>query len=119
MQWEVTSLLGSVLLNSPGSASSYATNQVFTTTVNSSCKKQSLLPVCNVSEPGLYSGTAVVVQQPRDLQWQTNCVSNLQKLIQSDASKKRWGVLSESVHRASVVSPGVKPPYQCSGIVIH
>ena len=55
------------LLNSTGSATSYATNQVFTSTANSSYKKQSLLPVCNVSEAGLYSGTAVVVQQHRDL----------------------------------------------------
>ena len=54
------------LLNSTGSATSYATNQVFTT--NSSYKKQSLLPVCNVSEPGFYSGTAMVVQQPGHLQ---------------------------------------------------
>ena len=42
----------SSLLNSTGSATSYATNQVFTTTANSSYKKKSLLPVCNVSEPG-------------------------------------------------------------------
>ena len=28
-------------------------------------------------------------------------------------------VLSESVNRGSVVSVGVKPPYQCSGIVSH
>ena len=40
------------LLNSTGSATSYATNQVFTTTANSSYKEKSLLPVCNVSEPG-------------------------------------------------------------------
>ena len=67
------------LLNSTGSVTSYATNQVFTTTANSSYKKQLLLPVCNdVSEPGLCSGTAMVIQQPRDLQWQNNCVSNLQ-----------------------------------------
>ena len=66
------------LLNSTNSVTSYATNQVFTTTENSSCQKQVLLPVCYVSEPGLYSGTAMVVQQPGDLQWQTNCVYNLQ-----------------------------------------
>ena len=29
------------------------------------------------------------------------------------------GVLSESVNRRLVVSPGVKPPCQCSGIVSH
>ena len=50
------------LLNNTDSATSYATNEVFTTTTNSSYKKQSLLPVCNVSKPGLYSGTAMVVQ---------------------------------------------------------
>ena len=50
------------LLNNTDSATSYATNEVFTTTANSSYKKQSLLPVCNVSKPGLYSGTAMVVQ---------------------------------------------------------
>ena len=60
------------LLNSTGSATSYSTNQVFTTTANSSYKNQTLLPVCNVSEPGLYSGTAMVVQQPGNLQWETN-----------------------------------------------
>ena len=65
------------LLNCTGSASSYAAIQVFTTTANSNYKKQSLLPVCNVSEPGFYSGTEVVVQQPGDLQWQTSCASNL------------------------------------------
>ena len=45
-----------------------------------------------------------------------------QTLIQSDASKKGGGgggVLSESVNRGSVISPEVKPPYQCSGIVSH
>ena len=50
------------LLSSTGSATSYATNRVFTKTVNNSYKKQLLLPVCNVSEPELYSGTAMVVQ---------------------------------------------------------
>ena len=65
-------------LNSTGSTTTYATNQVFTTTPNSSYKKQILIPVCNVSKPGLYSGTAMVDQQPGDLQWQINCVSNLQ-----------------------------------------
>ena len=34
-------------------------------------------------------------------------------------SKMVGGVLSESVNRGSVDSPGVKPPYQCSGIVSH
>ena len=67
------------LLNSTGSATSYAKDQVFTTTANRSYKKQFLLPVCNTSEPRFYSRTAMVVQQPGDLQWQTNCVSNLQK----------------------------------------
>ena len=66
------------LLNSTGSATSYATNQVFTATANSSYKKRIVLTVCYISEPGLYSGTAILVQQPGDLQWQTNCVSNLQ-----------------------------------------
>ena len=41
-------------------------------------------------------------------------------VIQLYTSKKGWGgVLSESVDRWSVDSPGVKPPYQCSGIVSH
>ena len=67
----------SSLLNSTGSATSYATNQVFTT-ANSSYKKQLLLQVCNVSELRLYSGTAIVVKEPGDLQWKTNfSVSNL------------------------------------------
>ena len=108
------------LLNSTGSATSYATNQVFTTAANGSYKKKSLLPVCNVSEPVFYSGIAMVVQQPGDLQWQINCVSNLQN---SDTirclQKGLGGVLSESVNKESVVSPGVKPPFQCSGIVSH
>ena len=56
------------LLNSTGIATSYPTNQVFTTTANSSYKKTSLLPVCYVSEPGFYSGISMVVQQPGDLQ---------------------------------------------------
>ena len=46
------------LLNSTGSAISYATNQFFTTTANSSYKKRSLLPLCNISQPGFCSGTA-------------------------------------------------------------
>ena len=33
--------------------------------------------------------------------------------------KRVGGVLSESVNKGSVVSPGVKPPYQCSEIVSH
>ena len=103
------------LLNSTGSATNYATNQVFTTTANSSYKKQILLPVCNVSEQGLYSGTALVVQQPGDLQSQINCVSNL---LNSNAirclQKGLGGVMSKSVNRGSVVSPGVKTLYQCS-----
>ena len=56
------------LLDSTGSATSYAANQVFTTTANSSYKKQSLLSVCNVFELGFYSETTVVVQQPGDSQ---------------------------------------------------
>ena len=40
------------LLNSTGSATSYATN-VFITTANSSYNKQSLLPVCNVFEDSI------------------------------------------------------------------
>ena len=109
------------LLKNVGSATTYAINQVFTT-ANSSYKKQSLLPVCNVSEPGFYSGTAMVVQQARDLQWQTNCVSNLPNINTIRCLQKGWGgggVLSESVNRGSVISPEVKPPYQCSGIVSH
>ena len=108
------------LLNSTGSVTSYATNQVFTTTANSSYKKQLLLPVCNVSEPGLYTGIAMVVQQPRDLQRQTNRQTS-KTVMQLDASKKGLGgVLSENVNMGSVVPPGVKTPYQCcSGIVSH
>ena len=37
-----------------------------------------------------------------------------QTLIQSDASKK-----GAPLNRGSVISPEVKPPYQCSGIVSH
>ena len=66
------------LLDSKGSATSYATNQVFTTTENSSYKKESLLPVGNITETGFYSRTAMVVQQTGDLQWQTYYASNLQ-----------------------------------------
>ena len=69
------------LLDSTGSATIYAA------TANSSWKKESFLPVWNVSEPGFYSGIAMVVQQPGDLQWQTNCVSNLQN-SNTDFSKK-------------------------------
>ena len=43
------------LFDCTGRATGYAANQVFTTTANSSYKKQSLLPVCNVPEPGFYS----------------------------------------------------------------
>ena len=78
------------LLKNVGSATTYAINQVFTT-ANSSYKKQSLLPVCNVSEPGFYSGTAMVVQQARDLQWQTNCVSNLPNINTIRCLQKGWG----------------------------
>ena len=65
------------LRDSTGSATGYIASQVFTTTANSSYKKKSLLPVCNISEPGFSSGTEMVVQQPGDLQWQTNYVSNV------------------------------------------
>ena len=40
-------------------------------------------------------------------------------IIQSDASKKGWEVLSESAKRRSVDSPEFKPPYHCSRIVSH
>ena len=96
------------LLDSTGSATSYAANQVFTTTAYSSNKKQSLLPVCNVSEPGFYSRTEMV-QQPGDLQWQTNCVSNHQNNNTTKCPQKGLGrgggVLSDKVNRVS---------YQCS-----
>ena len=85
------------LLSSTGSATSYATNRVFTKTVNNSYKKQLLLPVCNVSEPGLYSGTAMVVQQPGDLQWQSNCVSNLQNSNTIRCLQKGLGVICQKV----------------------
>ena len=92
------------LLNSTGSATSYSTNQVFTTTANSNHKKQSLLPVCNVSEPGFYSGSTMVVQQPGDLQWQTNCLSNLQNSNTMKCLQKGLGaILSESVNRGSEI----------------
>ena len=62
----------------------------------------------------------MVVQQLGDLQWQTNCVSNLQNSNTIRCLEKGLGgVLSGSVNRGSVVSPGVKSPYQCSGIVSH
>ena len=92
------------LLNSTGSATSYSTNQVFTTTANNNHKKQSLLPVCNVSEPGFYSGSTMVVQQPGDLQWQTNCLSNLQNINTMKCLQKGLGaILSESVNRGSEI----------------
>lgn len=40
-------------------------------------------------------------------------------IIQSDASKKGWGVLSESAKRRSVDSPKFKPQYHCSRIISH
>ena len=96
------------------------TEMVFTTTTNSSCKKQPLLPVCNVSEPVSYSGTAMVVQKPGDLQWQTYCVSYLRNTNTNRCLQKGLGdILSESGNRASVDSPGVKHSYQCSGVVSH
>ena len=108
------------LLNSTASATSYATNQLFVTTSNRSYKKQILLPVCNVSEPGIYSGTAMAVQQPGDLQWQIDCVCNLQNSNTIRCLQKGLGsLLLEGINRGSVVSPGVKTPYQCSGIVSH
>ena len=55
------------LLDSTGSTTSYTANQVFTTTANSIFKKQSWLPVLNVSEPGFYTGTEMMVEQPEDL----------------------------------------------------
>ena len=55
---------GFSLFDGTGSANSYATNQFFTTKANCSYQKQSFLPVCYVSEPGLHSETSVVVQQP-------------------------------------------------------
>ena len=62
----------------------------------------------------------MVVQQPGDLQWQTNCVSNLQNSNTIRCLQKGLGgILSESISGGSVDSPGVKPPYQCSGIVSH
>ena len=85
------------LLNSTGSATSYSTNQVFTTTANSSYKNQTLLPVCNVSEPGLYSGTPMVVQQPGDLQWQINCVPNFQNSNTIRCLQKGLGVYCQKV----------------------
>ena len=48
---EIVQLCRFSLLNSTWSAASYAANLVFTTTANSSNKKQYLLHVCNVSEP--------------------------------------------------------------------
>ena len=57
------------LLHITGSATSYTT-----TTANSSYKKQSFIPVCNVFEPRFNSGTEILVPQPGDLQWQTYCL---------------------------------------------
>ena len=60
-----------------------------------------------------------MVQQPTEFLWQTN-FSNLQNSNAIRCLKKRLaGVLSESVNKRSVVSVGVKTPYQCSGIVSH
>ena len=59
------------LLDSTGIATSYATNQVFTTTANCSCKRQFLLPVCNVSEPGFYSGTAMETCNGDSITWRS------------------------------------------------
>ena len=73
------------------------TEMVFTTTANSSCKKQPLLPVCNVSEPVSYSGTAMVVHQPGDLQWQTYCVSYLQNTNTIRCIQKGLGIYCQKV----------------------
>ena len=62
----------------------------------------------------------MVAQRAGDLQWLTNCVSNLQNSNTIRCLQKGLGgVLPESVNRGSVDSPGVKPPCQCSGIVSH
>ena len=79
------------LLDSTGSATSY------TATKNSSYKKQSLLPVGDVSEPGFYSGTEIVVQQPEDLQGQTKYVSNLQNSNTIRSFQKGLGAYCQKV----------------------
>ena len=89
---------GFFLIDSRRSATSYAANKVFTIAANSSYKKQALLPDCNVSEPGFYSGTEMVAQQPGDLQWQTSCVSNLQRNSIIRCLKKGLGVYSRKVY---------------------
>ena len=77
MLWEVTSLVGSLCSTAQTVLQVIAANQIFTTAVNSSNNKQSLLPVCNVSEPGFYSGTEMLVQQTENLLRPTNCVFSL------------------------------------------
>ena len=50
------------LLNSTGNATSYASNKFFRTTANNNYKKQSLLSVCNISEPGEGGGRGVLLE---------------------------------------------------------
>ena len=60
----------------------------------------------------------MVVQQPGDLHWQTNCASNLQYCNTIRYLQKGLGdVLSETVKSEIVDSPGVKPLYHCSGFI--
>ena len=77
MLWEVTSLVGSLCSTAQTVLEVIAANQIFTTAVNSSNNKQFLLPACNVSEPGFYSGSEMLGQQPEDLLRPTNCVFSL------------------------------------------
>ena len=79
-------------LNSTGSATSYAANQVFTTTAKRSYKNQFLLPVCNVSEPGIYSGTAMVFNNLEICNGRLIASLTTKTVIQSDDSRKSWEV---------------------------
>ena len=103
------------LLNSTGSATSYAKIRFL--------HQQQIAVIRN--NPSYQSAMYLKQDSIQELQWWFNNIEICNgKLIVSPTSKaviqlhasKKFGVLSESVHRASVVSPGVKPPYQFSGI---
>ena len=101
------------LLDSTGSATSYAANQVFITTANSSYKKQSLLSVCNVFELGFYSETTMVVQQPGDSQWRTNFVSNLQNNNTIKCLQKELGSCQQGISGFSSIQTSISLFWNC------
>ena len=103
------------LLNSTGSATSYAKIRFL--------HQQQIAVIRN--NPSYQSAMYLKQDSIQELQWWFNNIEICNgKLIVSPTSKaviqlhasKKFGVLSESVLRASVVSPAVKPPYQFSGI---